>query len=139
MAQPFDLTSSPTLVPFHLDGDLTALTLGHTPSDSLTLSQIPFIVGVAGGRASGKRSMCMALYEQIRHQPYMQNHHVLVLCQDDFYRNLTDREREFALQGRLNMDHPDAFDFDYLEKVLSAIRQGEPVQLPEWDPVTFTR
>ncbi|KAJ1992221.1 hypothetical protein H4R33_001104 [Dimargaris cristalligena] len=134
-----DNSGSPALVPFHIDEDLTALSL-YTPSqeDANLLAQ-PFIVGIAGGRCSGKRSMGSVLCDRIAHQNHLTGRQVLVLNQDDFYRELSDQERQLAQTGQLNMDHPDAFDFAHLDTVLASLRAGREVVLPVWDRTTFTR
>ncbi|KAJ1966549.1 UMP-CMP kinase [Dispira parvispora] len=131
--------SSPSLVPFRLENDLAALSLSGFPTDATHLSQTPFIVGITGGRFSGKTCMVDVLRQEIGRQPLLQDRHVLALDQDDFYRELGEAERELAQQGKLNMDHPDAFDFDHLEQVLEALKAGESVTLPRWDPENCCR
>ena len=40
------------------------------------------------------------------------------LSQDSFYRELNETEIILANMGKLNVDHPDAFDTDLMESVL---------------------
>ena len=44
---------------------------------------------------------------------------VVTLSQDSFYRELSEQEIARAERGLFNFDHPDAFDWDLMEEVLS--------------------
>uniref|UniRef100_A0A672T4V8 uridine/cytidine kinase n=1 Tax=Sinocyclocheilus grahami TaxID=75366 RepID=A0A672T4V8_SINGR len=67
----------------------------------------PFLIGVAGGTASGKSSVCEKIMELLgqdkidRHQ-----RQVVILSQDSFYRELTPEQKAKALKGQFNFDHP---------------------------------
>ena len=80
----------------------------------------PFMIGVAGGTASGKSTVCKRLMETMG-----QNHKsdvekkIVSLSQDSFYREMSDQEIARAERGMFNFDHPDAFDWDLMEEVLS--------------------
>ena len=44
---------------------------------------------------------------------------VVTLSQDSFYRELSEQEIARAERGLFNFDHPDSFDWDLMEEVLS--------------------
>uniref|UniRef100_A0A671K9D6 Uridine-cytidine kinase n=3 Tax=Sinocyclocheilus TaxID=75365 RepID=A0A671K9D6_9TELE len=100
----------------------------------------PFLIGVSGGTASGKSSVCEKIMELLgqnkidRHQ-----RQVVILSQDSFYRELTPEQKAKALKGQFNFDHPDAFDNELVMKTLRDIIQGETVHIPVYDFVTHSR
>ncbi|XP_059420055.1 uridine-cytidine kinase 2-B-like [Carassius carassius] len=100
----------------------------------------PFIIGVSGGTASGKSSVCEKIMELLgqnkidRHQ-----RQVVILSQDSFYRELTPEQKAKALKGQYNFDHPDAFDNQLVMKTLCDIIQGKTVHIPVYDFVTHSR
>lgn len=91
----------------------------------------PFIIGVAGGSGSGKSTVT----EQIVRAVGKKN--VSVVFQDHYYidrSNLSMEER-----SRINFDHPDALDWNLMQKHLHDLSVGLPVQVPEYDFTTHTR
>jgi len=90
----------------------------------------PFIIGVAGGTASGKTSVC----EKIMHKlGDVYKRHVAMISQDAFYRDLTDAEKSSAYKGEFNFDHPDAFDLQLMSSTLQQLRTGHEIKLPVYD------
>ena len=65
----------------------------------------PFLIGVAGGTASGKTSVCHKIMEQLELADSSKKR-VVVLSQDSFYRKLEPREMKMVNQGEFNFDHP---------------------------------
>jgi len=96
-------------------------------------SKKPFIIGVAGGTASGKTSVCMMIIEKLG----MEAGRVALISQDCFYKSL-DVE---ALKNvhEYNFDHPDAFDWDLIEVTLRDLSEGKTIRIPEYDFVTHKR
>uniref|UniRef100_A0A8W7PN20 uridine/cytidine kinase n=1 Tax=Anopheles coluzzii TaxID=1518534 RepID=A0A8W7PN20_ANOCL len=72
----------------------------------------PFLIGVAGGTASGK---------------------VVTISQDSFYRELSDSEKARAERGLFNFDHPSAFNEDLMLQTLQDILHGKKVEISEYD------
>uniref|UniRef100_A0A182V394 Phosphoribulokinase/uridine kinase domain-containing protein n=1 Tax=Anopheles merus TaxID=30066 RepID=A0A182V394_ANOME len=72
----------------------------------------PFLIGVAGGTASGK---------------------VVTISQDSFYRELSDLEKARAERGLFNFDHPSAFNEDLMLQTLQDILHGKKVEISEYD------
>ena len=69
------------------------------------VSRGPFLIGVAGGTASGKTTVChniMAALDSVNSS----NKRVVVISQDSFYKNLTRKEIALANIGEYNFDHP---------------------------------
>lgn len=91
----------------------------------------PLIVGVAGGSASGKTSVCHELYKRIGLTD------CTVLAQDNFYKECTDEE--FENIGNYNFDHPDAFDWDLLRIVIQKLQKKKDVLIPKYNYSTCKR
>ncbi|XP_061342234.1 uridine/cytidine kinase UKL1, chloroplastic-like isoform X2 [Gastrolobium bilobum] len=96
-----------------------------TSSFSPTPSHHPFVIGVAGGTASGKTTVCDMIVQQL------QDHRVVLVNQDSFYRGLTNEELKHVHE--YNFDHPDAFDTEQLFETLSKLKSGQSVQVPIYD------
>ncbi|KAG6460787.1 hypothetical protein O3G_MSEX012215 [Manduca sexta] len=100
-------------------------------------SKTPFLIGVAGGTASGKSTVCQRIVEKLGQQHKEQTERrVVCISQDSFYRTLSPSERMRAERGQFNFDHPDAFDDKKLLAVLKDILAGKKVEVPEYDYIT---
>uniref|UniRef100_A0A915Q3Y7 Large ribosomal subunit protein eL30 n=1 Tax=Setaria digitata TaxID=48799 RepID=A0A915Q3Y7_9BILA len=86
-------------------------------------TNIPFIIGVAGGTASGKSSVCARIMEKLGKA---HERRVVTISQDSFYRNLTEEETKKANRGEFNFDHPGYIskDFDVIESADVIIVEG---------------
>eukprot|EP01108_Squamamoeba_japonica_P006505 TRINITY_DN5309_c0_g1_i1.p2 TRINITY_DN5309_c0_g1~~TRINITY_DN5309_c0_g1_i1.p2 ORF type:complete len:467 (+),score=223.07 TRINITY_DN5309_c0_g1_i1:112-1512(+) len=91
----------------------------------------PLVIGVAGGTASGKSTVCKAILERLDVQ------WVVILPTDSFYRPLTDAER--ADVGNYDFDHPSAFDWPLLRETLASLKRCERVTIPHYNFVTHSR
>ena len=91
----------------------------------------PFLIGVAGGTASGKTTVCDLIMQNLQEQ------RVVLIAQDSFYRPLTPHEHENV--GAYNFDHPDAIDTKYLVEVLQKLMLRQSVEVPVYDFVTHSR
>ncbi|XP_041647485.1 uridine-cytidine kinase 2-A [Cheilinus undulatus] len=100
----------------------------------------PFLIGVAGGTASGKSSVCSKIMELLGQNEI--DHHqrqVAILSQDSFYRVLTPEQKAKALKSQFNFDHPDAFDNDLIIATMWDIKKGKTVHIPVYDFVSHSR
>ncbi|KAM9794798.1 uridine-cytidine kinase 1 [Syngnathus typhle] len=100
----------------------------------------PFLIGVSGGTASGKSTVCAKIMELLGQNKV--DHHqrkVAIISQDCFYRVLTAEQKAKALRGQYNFDHPEAFDNELMYKTLKDIVEGRVVQVPTYDFVTHSR
>ncbi|KAK4282260.1 hypothetical protein QN277_013657 [Acacia crassicarpa] len=102
----------------------------HRFSASATLApdsshEQPFVIGVSGGTASGKTTVCNMIIQQLH------DHRVVLVNQDSFYRGLTPSEMERVQE--YNFDHPDAFDTEQLLDCMQKLLGGHSVQVPVYD------
>ncbi|KAK9810102.1 hypothetical protein WJX72_004944 [[Myrmecia] bisecta] len=99
-------------------------------------ARVPFVIGVAGGTASGKTSVCDRIIRQLNSE-LTADEGLLNMSMDSFYRDLTPSEQKDI--ANFNFDHPDAFAFDEIVHTLRDLKQGEPVHIPIYDFVTSSR
>ncbi|XP_026470407.1 probable uridine-cytidine kinase isoform X2 [Ctenocephalides felis] len=94
----------------------------------------PFLIGVAGGTASGKSTVCKRIMEQLG-QADMDHTKRQVVCisQDCFYRELTPAEKVKADKGLFNFDHPTAFNEELMLNTLKGVLAGQRCNLPAYD------
>ncbi|TYG99387.1 hypothetical protein ES288_A10G191600v1 [Gossypium darwinii] len=85
----------------------------------------PFVIGVSGGTASGKTTVCDMIIQQLH------DHRVVLVNQDSFYRGLTTEELKRVHE--YNFDHPDAFDTEQLLDCIEKLKDGQSVQVPIYD------
>jgi uridine kinase len=91
----------------------------------------PVVIGVTGGTGSGKTSVSKAIYH------YFKGHSILLLEQDDYYKDQSHLPFEERLQT--NYDHPFAFDQDLLIAHLQDLLQYKPIKKPIYDYALYTR
>ncbi|XP_059470662.1 uridine-cytidine kinase 2-B-like [Neocloeon triangulifer] len=91
----------------------------------------PFLIGVSGGTASGKTTVCRRIMERLAEEAAQK--HVTCICQDSFYRELSEADLAKANKGNFNFDHPDAFDSELMLKTLTSLLQGKSCQIPQYD------
>ncbi|XP_050725245.1 uridine-cytidine kinase 2-B-like isoform X2 [Eriocheir sinensis] len=100
----------------------------------------PFLIGVAGGTASGKSTVCKRIMEKLGQDDIEHSQRrVVCISQDSFYRPLNPEESSKALKGVFNFDHPDAFDSELVLKILQQILDGKICKIPNYDYVTNSR
>ncbi|WZY69663.1 hypothetical protein YC2023_001903 [Brassica napus] len=118
---------------FHVNGHVNGLEQKAVSKETISASgeiqRQPFVIGVAGGAASGKTTVCDMIIQQLHDQ------RVVLINQDSFYHSLT--EEELARVHEYNFDHPDAFDTDHLLSCMEKLRQGEAVDIPKYDCKTY--
>ena len=85
----------------------------------------PFIIGVAGGSGSGKSTVSKKVLAAFG--PDM----VSVVMQDDYYCDQTHVAPE--VRDQKNYDHPEAFEWPLLVQHVQALRNGETIEMPEYD------
>lgn len=86
----------------------------------------PFVIGIAGGTASGKTTLAQALGER-----------VALLPMDHYHRDLT--HLPFPERLKLNYDHPEAFDLPLYLEHTRALLLGQAVDMPVYDFKAYTR
>ncbi|KAM1323433.1 hypothetical protein PS2_044326 [Malus domestica] len=119
------------------DGILSSPPPSSSPGPSTNLAAVPhaakqpFVIGVSGGTASGKTTVCDMIIQQLH------DHRVVLVNQDSFYRGLTPEESERVHE--YNFDHPDAFDTEQLLDCIQKLKNGQSVQVPIYDFKTHRR
>lgn len=83
----------------------------------------PLIIGIAGGSGSGKTTVAEALVEAIEGVTFIQH--------DAYYRHQP--ALAFEERVRVNYDHPDSLETELLIAHLEALRQGRPIERPDYD------
>ncbi|XP_059218326.1 uridine-cytidine kinase isoform X1 [Stomoxys calcitrans] len=107
---------------------------GHNLGPPTNDVKKPFLIGVAGGTASGKSTVCKKIMMELG-QADMDHtkRQVVTISQDSFYRELTAAEEAKAFHGLYNFDHPDAFNEQLIYETLEAILKGFKVEIPGYD------
>lgn len=100
----------------------------------------PFLIGVGGGTASGKSTVCKKIMEKLG-QDLIDNHQRRVVCisQESFYRELSEEERTAAMKGTHDFDHPNAVDNELMLETLRNVINNQVVKLPVYDFKTHSR
>lgn len=96
----------------------------------------PFIIGVCGGTASGKTTVCDKIMEKLGAKVKSK---VEVIAMESFYKDLDEKDISDAKSGEYNFDHPDAFDLKLLEETFEQIRNRTLVCVPGYDKITYKR
>ncbi|PIN09795.1 Armadillo/beta-Catenin/plakoglobin [Handroanthus impetiginosus] len=138
-----EAASGPHFSGLRLDGLLSASSASASPrassavdaassfsaiSDSAIHKQ-PFVIGVSGGTASGKTTVCDMIIQQLH------DHRVVLVNQDSFYRGLTPEELKHAHEHFL----VDAFDTEQLLECIETLKRGQSVHVPIYDFKTHQR
>ena len=112
---------------------ITARHTGQKASERAKLSarlmKKPFVIGMTGGTASGKTTVCNEFCERIG------AHRVAVLQMDRFYFSLPHGKPA----EQHNFDDPSAFDWDYFNTTLEKLSTGATVQVPQYSFETHQR
>ena len=67
----------------------------------------PFLIGVAGGIAAGKSSVCRKIIDEIDLINHEHKKQILIISMDSFYKQLSGDELQRAERGDINLDHPE--------------------------------
>jgi uridine kinase len=94
-------------------------------------TDLPVVIGVAGGSGSGKTTVVRRIVESVGDE------RVTVLEHDRYYRDRNDLR--FEERVALNYDHPDSLETDLMVRHLEALRAGKSVELPVYDFTRYAR
>ncbi|KAG9068664.1 Uridine-cytidine kinase-like 1 [Linnemannia hyalina] len=92
-----------------------------------------YIVGIAGGSASGKTSVAQRIIKNLN-VPW-----VVLLSMDSFYKDLTAEEVEIAHRNDWDFDSPNSYDYDLLLETVTKLKEGKQVDVPIYDFETHKR
>ena len=87
------------------------------------------VIGVCGGSASGKTSICRDIIQRLSH------HRVNIISQDNFYKPLDPSINT----DTYNFDHPDAIDFEAFYNAIDSLKKGVSTEIPIYDFKTHNR
>ncbi len=90
----------------------------------------PFVLGIAGGTASGKSTLTTAVSAELGER-------CLVIKHDRYYFSIPADFKEHP--ETFNFDHPDSLETDRLIRDLGALAQGQGSFLPRYDFATHLR
>lgn len=93
----------------------------------------PFIIGIAGGSASGKTTVANKILDDFTNKGL--NGYIISI--DDFYISLTDEEK-IKIKD-VNFDDPKRIEFSELEKVLLDVQMRKKINIPTYDFKTYVR
>ena len=92
----------------------------------------PYFIGIAGGTASGKTTLCREIIKQLN----MVGDFTL-LTMDNFYKDLT--PEQMADVANYNFDSPDSLDFDEMLEAVKGLLEYKDVEIPDYDFSTNSR
>ncbi|KAL9714073.1 Uridine kinase [Leucoagaricus gongylophorus] len=84
-----------------------------------------FVIGVAGGSASGKTHVAREIVRALGSIPT-----VIILSQDSFYKHHTPEELALAHANMLDFDHPDAIDMPMFASCLADLKECKQSNIP---------
>jgi uridine kinase len=85
----------------------------------------PYLIGIAGGSASGKTSVAQVIFK------FMGIQDCILISQDSYYKVLG--EEQYRNLSEYNFDHPNAFDFDLISEHLNDLLNGKDVNMPVYN------
>ncbi|KAJ2787000.1 Uridine kinase [Coemansia interrupta] len=91
-----------------------------------------YMVGIAGGSASGKTSVAKRIVESLD-VPW-----VVIVSMDSFYRQLSPEESKRAFENNHDFDHPTSFDYATAMRVLKDLKEGKATRVPQYDFTTHS-
>ncbi|KAF9048605.1 armadillo/beta-catenin/plakoglobin [Panaeolus papilionaceus] len=91
---------------------------GHRTDDA-------FVIGVAGGSASGKTHVARQIVQKLGSIPT-----VIILSQDSFYKYHNEEELALAHANLLDFDHPDALDLPMFAACLADLKACKQSNIP---------
>ena len=95
------------------------------------MAKYAILIGIAGGTGSGKTSVAKAIASDFKKSE------VALIEQDSYYRDLSNLTLEE--RSKVNFDHPDAVDFDFMKQQLNKLIHGNTVDIPVYDFGTHIR
>ena len=91
----------------------------------------PIIIGVAGGTGSGKTTVSQAILDRVGRD------RIAYIQHDSYYKDRSHLPPEARV--KINFDHPDALETEFLVQHLKELKDGHPVEVPVYDFTTHTR
>lgn len=86
------------------------------------MSKQAIIIGISGPSASGKSLLANTIVSELG------SDQVVVISEDAYYKD--NGHLPFSEREKINYDHPDSFDHALLAQHLSALQNGQSVEIP---------
>lgn len=93
----------------------------------------PYIIGVGGSSGSGKTSVAAKLISSIN-TPW-----TVLISLDNFYKPLTEEQRQLAFDNNFDFDEPDAVDLDLAYECFKSLKEGKKTSIPVYSFVDHNR
>lgn len=93
------------------------------------------VIAIAGASASGKSLIASTIYKELKNE--LGEDDIGIISEDSYYRDQT----HLAMEERIktNYDHPSSMDHALLVSHLKALKQGQAVDIPEYDYAEHNR
>lgn len=91
----------------------------------------PIIIGIAGGTSSGKTTIAKKVFEETKKYGT-----VAMIKIDDYYKL---NDLPFEERAKINYDHPNTYDVDYIVSNLKDLKAGKDIIKPIYDFVEHKR
>lgn len=89
-----------------------------------------FVIGVAGGSASGKTTIVRKIEDYFGED-------IVILSHDSYYK--AHNELPYEERSKLNYDHPDSFETDRMARDVRALLNGQSIDVPVYDYTIHNR
>ncbi|MDH2923994.1 uridine kinase [Nicoletella semolina] len=101
----------------------------------LTENESCIVIAIAGASASGKSLIASTIYKELKEE--LGQDDIGIISEDAYYRDQT----HLAMEERIktNYDHPSSMDHALLVSQLKALKQGQSVNIPEYDYTEHNR
>ena len=93
----------------------------------------PFLIGVCGGSASGKTTVCEIL------KAALTTEEISIISCDSFYKVLSTAQKEAAYASKYDFDSPAAIDFETMKLAIKKLANWENAEIPIYDFSTHSR
>lgn len=92
-------------------------------------NQACIVIAIAGASASGKSLIASTIYKELKEE--LSSDDIGIISEDAYYRDQTHLTMEERV--KTNYDHPNSMDHHLLVEHLRQLKQGEAIEIPEYD------
>ncbi|SUT91136.1 uridine kinase [Actinobacillus lignieresii] len=92
-------------------------------------NQACIVIAIAGASASGKSLIASTIYKELKEE--LNSDDIGIISEDAYYKDQTHLTMEERV--KTNYDHPNSIDHHLLVEHLRQLKQGEAIEIPEYD------
>lgn len=92
-------------------------------------NQACIVIAIAGASASGKSLIASTIYKELKEE--LSSDDIGIISEDAYYKDQTHLTMEERV--KTNYDHPNSIDHHLLVEHLRQLKQGEAIEIPEYD------